>query len=54
MKFGIEKCGMLVMKKERYSKSDGIKLQNENEIQEIDLEKGYKYFGAGYCLKIFH
>ena len=24
-------------------KSDGVKLPNEKEIQEIDLEKGYKY-----------
>ena len=41
MEFGIEKCGILVMKKGKYAKSDGIKLPNEKEIQEIDLEKGY-------------
>ena len=46
MEFGIEKCGILVMKKGKYAKSDGIKLPNENEIQEIDLEKGYKYLGV--------
>ena len=46
MEFGIEKCGMLVMKKGKYAKSDGIKLPNEKEIQEIDLEKGYKYLGV--------
>ena len=46
MEFGIEKCGILVMKKGKYAKSDGIKLPNEKEIQEIDLEKGYKYVGV--------
>ena len=42
----MEKCGILVMKKGKYAKSDGIKLPNEKEIQEIDLEKGYKYLGV--------
>ena len=46
MEFRVEKCGMLVMKKGKYVKSDGIKLPNEQEIQEIDLEKGYKYLGV--------
>ena len=43
MEFGIEKCGILVMKKGKYAKSNSVKLPNEKEIQEIDLEKGYKY-----------
>ena len=45
MEFGIQKCGILVMKKGKYAKSDGIKLPNEKEVQEIDLEKGYKCLG---------
>ena len=46
MEFGIEKRGILVMKKGKYAKSDGINLPNEKEIQEIDLQKGYKYLGV--------
>ena len=46
MEFGIEKCGILLMKKGKYAKSDGVKLPNEKEIQEIDLEKGYKFLGV--------
>ena len=46
MEFGIVKCGMLVIKKGKYAESDGIKLPNEKEIQETDLENGYKYLGV--------
>ena len=35
-----------VMKKGKYAKSDGIKLPNEKEIQEINIEKGCKYLGV--------
>ena len=40
MEFAIEKCGVLVMKKGKYAKINGIKLPNEEEFKEIDLEKG--------------
>ena len=45
MGFGIEKGGMLVMKKCKHAKStnqaSSIKLTNEREIQRINVEKGY-------------
>ena len=45
MEFGIDKCGILVMKRDRYKKSEGIKLPNDQEIKEIDVDNGYKYLG---------
>ena len=45
MEFGIDKCGILVMKRGRYKNSEGIKLPNDQEIKEINLDNGYKYLG---------
>ena len=45
MEFGIGKCGILVMKRGRYKKSEGIKLPNDQEIKEINVDHGYKYLG---------
>ena len=45
MSFGLEKCGMLVMKGGLKVKSEGIKLPGEQHIKEID-ERGYKYLGV--------
>ena len=46
MKFGLEKCAMLVMKKGKVSKSDGIKLPDDKVIRLIHNENGYKYLGV--------
>ena len=45
MEFGIDKCGILVMKRSRYKQSEGIKLPNDQEIKEINVDNGYKYLG---------
>ena len=45
MEFGIDKCGILVMKRGRYKKSEGIRLPNDQEIKEINVDNGYKYLG---------
>ena len=46
IEFGIEKCGILVMKRGRYKKSEGIKLPNDQEIKaDIKVGNGYKYLG---------
>ena len=45
MEFGIEKCGMLIMKRGKFVKSEGIKLPNDEKIKEVDLDMGYKYLG---------
>ena len=45
MEFGIKKCGVLVMKKGKHVRSEGIEIRSGEKIKEIDLEKGYKYLG---------
>ena len=45
MEFGIDKCGILVMKRGRYKKNERIKLRNDLEIKEINVDNGYKYLG---------
>ena len=45
MEFDIDKCGILVMKRGRYKKSEEIKLPNDQEIKEINVDNGYKYLG---------
>ena len=44
MEFGLDKCGVLVLKRGRVVRSDGIELPNGEKMTEIDLE-GYKYLG---------
>ena len=46
MKFVLEKCAMLVMKKGKVSKSDAIKLPDDKVIRSIHEENGYKYLGV--------
>ena len=46
MEFGISKCAILIMKKGKYKNSDGIKLPDQQQIQEVDVTKGYKYLGV--------
>ena len=44
MEFGFEKCAMLVVKKGKVSKSDGVKLPDDKVSISIQDENGYKYF----------
>ena len=45
MKFSIEKCSMLVMKKGKKAKSAGIKLPDDTVIKALKDGEGYKYLG---------
>ena len=44
MEFGIKKCGVVILKKGKLVKFDGIQLPNEEIMKEVD-ENGYTYFG---------
>ena len=45
MEFGLDKCGILVLKRGKVIRSDGVELPNGENMKEIDLE-GYKYLGV--------
>ena len=44
MMFGVQKCGVVVMKREKVVKSDGIQLPNGESIKSVG-EEGFKYLG---------
>ena len=44
MEFGLKKCGVVILKKGKLVKFDGIQLPNEEIMKEVD-ENGYTYFG---------
>ena len=46
MEFGINKCGILVMKRGELIKSEGMMIPPDEIIKEIDTEDGYKYLGV--------
>ena len=45
MKFSIEKCSMLIIKRGKKVKSDGIKLPNDTVMKALRVGEGYKYLG---------
>ena len=45
MKFGLEKCAVLVMKRGKVTKADGIRLPDDRVIKSIHGENGYRYVG---------
>ena len=45
MKFGIEKCAVLVMKRGRLAQSEGIRLPDETTIRAMTEGERYKYLG---------
>ena len=45
MRFGLDKCAMVVMKDGKRIRSDGISLPDEQEIKEVN-DEGYKYLGV--------
>ena len=46
MQFGIDKCAMLVMKKGKIVKSDGIQLPSDKVIKSLEEGESYKYLGV--------
>ena len=44
MKFGLPKCGVLIMKKGKVAQSEGISMPDGKMIKNIE-EDGYKYLG---------
>ena len=42
MQFGLKKCGVLIMEREKVIRTDGIRLPNEQDMKDID-ETGYTY-----------
>ena len=42
MEFGLKKCGVVILKKGKLVKSDGIHLPNQEIMNEVD-ENGYTY-----------
>ena len=45
MEFGMDKCAVLVMKRGRVVRTEGIELPNGRKMKEVDLS-GYKYLGV--------
>ena len=45
MEFGIEKCAILVLKREKVVKSEGIKLPNNRKMRSFEETEDYKYLG---------
>ena len=46
MQFGIDKCAMLVMKKGKIVKSDGIQLPHDKVIKSLEKGESCKYLGV--------
>ena len=44
MEFGLKKCGMVITKKGKLVKFDGIHLPNQEIMKDVD-ENGYTYLG---------
>ena len=45
MEFGIEKCAILVLKRGKVIKSEGIKLPDNRKMRSLDENEEYKYLG---------
>ena len=46
MEFGVEKCAVLTMKKEKMASSDGIALPNKTTMKGLKEGDSYKYLGV--------
>ena len=44
MEFGIKKCGVLILKRGKITRSEGIELPNGDKLKEVG-EEGYTYLG---------
>ena len=49
MKFGIEKCAVLVLKRSKLVQSEGITLPDDSTIRAIEECEGYKYLIRSAC-----
>ena len=45
MEFGIDKCAMLVLKRGKFERSEGIQLPDNEQIKSLGEKEGYKYLG---------
>ena len=45
IKFGIEKCAVLIMKRGKMTQSEGITLLDDTNIRSLKEDEGYKYIG---------
>ena len=46
MKFGIEKCAVLIIKRGKITQSEGIALPDDTNIRSLKEGEGYKYLGV--------
>ena len=46
MKFGVEKCAVLTMKRGKMARSDGIALPNKTTMNGLKESDSYKYLGV--------
>ena len=46
MKFGIEKCAVLIIKRGKVTQSEGITLPDDMNIRMLIEGEGYKYLGV--------
>ena len=45
MQFGLDTCAVLIMKREKIVKSEGIELPNDEIIRSLKQDESYKYMG---------
>ena len=45
MQFGLDKCAVLIMKRGKIVKSEGIELPNDEKIRSLKQDESYKYLG---------
>ena len=46
MEFGIQKCALLVLKRGKSVKTEGIQLQDNSFIRSLEYDENYKYLGV--------
>ena len=46
MEFGIQKCAMLILKRGKSVKTEGIQLQNNKYIRSLEYAENYTYLGV--------
>ena len=54
MKFGIEKCAVLVIKRGKLAQTEGITLPDDTTIRAMEESEGYKYLGVLEASDMLH
>ena len=54
MKFGIEKCAVLIIKRGKMTESEGITLPDDTNIRSLKEGEGYKYLGVLKADEMLH